>query len=112
MSKNFKIVSLTAIPIFLAILVLFADHLLFSNSELAYNNYLYQLSNTVNESGVSFGSCNPCNETHGIDLGGETFVSEILRHFALFLYFATATIPFFINRLEKPIERIELNLTK
>jgi hypothetical protein len=105
MSKNLKILTTITLLVLLASLTVIADQYLFLLSvEVNYN-----LSTTVNESGVKFSD--GVWKKHYYDLGGPTFVSEILRHFALFLFFASAIMPVFINYFGEPIERTGLNLT-
>jgi hypothetical protein len=105
MSKRSKILIAVAVPILLAVMVLTFDQYIFPFSvEVNYN-----LSTIGNESGVRFSD--GVWKKHYYDLGGTTFVSEILRHFALFLFFVAFVSPLIVEYLQKPIERTELNLT-
>ncbi len=105
MNKSKQILVAVATPMLLAGLLLLIDYIWFSPAI------------PQNENGVSFGISvyeRPFflfDKNPFYDLGGTTFVSEILRHFVLFLFFASAILPMFITYLEKPIERTELNLT-
>jgi hypothetical protein len=105
MDKNKQILIAIALPILLAIMVLIFDQYIFPLS--VKENY--NLSTFGNESGVSFSACDLRKNYY--DLGGSTFVSEILRHFALFLFFAALVSPLIVECLQKPIEQTELNLT-
>jgi hypothetical protein len=105
MSKNLKIVITIAFLVLLAGLTVIADYYLFPLSI----EKDFDLSNLGNESGLYIVACDLRKNFY--DLDGSTFVSEILRHFALFLFFASAIMPVFINYFGEPIERTELNLT-
>jgi hypothetical protein len=105
MSKNLKIVITIAFLVLLASLTVIADYYLFPLSiEKDFN-----LSTFGNESGVHIVACDLRKSYY--DLGGFTFVSEILRHFALFLFLAALVSPLIVEYLQKPIKRTELNLT-
>jgi hypothetical protein len=105
MNKNKQIIVAVAFPILLASLFILIDYVWFSPAI------------SQNESGISWGlglyekpfslfSKNPF-----FDLGGATFVSEIMRHLALFLILTSVLLPMFLKYMEEPIERTELNLT-
>ncbi len=98
MNKSKQILIAVAFPILLAGLLLPVDYICFPPSI---------------SQGVSFCLfCTTFKETSGLGLGGTTFVSEILRLIALFLFLIAPVMPIFIAYLERPIIRIKLNLTK
>jgi hypothetical protein len=105
MNKNKQIIVAVAFPILLASLFILIDYAWFSPAI------------SQNESGISWGlglyekPFSLFSENPFFDLGGASFVSELLRLIALCLFLIAPVMPTFIKYLQKPIERTELNLT-
>jgi hypothetical protein len=104
MNKDIKIILAISFPFVLTIFVYCLDSFLFPfiPHEIGQS---YSNGKDINLVACEWRSGFP-------DLGGTNLMSEILRYFIVFLPFSSLLIAILIELREKPIERIELDLTE